>query len=290
MEHQALDTLPFRLDEANLFFLPHLSYLSVQGEKALDFLQGQLTCDIRQVSSAMIRQGALCNLKGRILALMDVLFWQNEYGLVFPKALLNIVLKDLALVAQLSRIRLTPMTQYQCFGLYVPDPSHLPSLPFTLPETTYAFTSTHEFACYALDKHLFMLLCPQEKQTSSALPIPLHDEQAWHQLLLINHHLTLHLETSGQFLPHQLQLDQTSWVSFEKGCYKGQEIIARMHYRSTTQYTLHEFIMQSRDPIVPGMRLNEHESQIPIDEVVDAVRLDEESYFVTGLLKHKHGA
>jgi folate-binding protein YgfZ len=319
---QALDLLTFSLDEPHLFDLSHLTYLEVQGDKALDFLQGQLTCDVRRVSATTMVQGALCNLKGRVLALLDVFSWQGSYGLLLPRDMVPILQKDLQLIAKLSRISMVQglteprpsgsgafpiakaldslaskkdplpdgrgsvasdetnartMLEVRCFGLYLPQGTSAPPLPFDLPQHPHAFISTDDMACYALDHQLFIILCATANPLLSSFPEVL-ETKAWHQLLLIHDHPTLHPETSGQFLPHQLQLEQTH-VSFEKGCYKGQEIIARMHYLGKNKYCLRSVIIQSETVIHPGMSLQTASNQ-SMGEIVDVVALNDQSYLI----------
>jgi len=66
-----------------LFDLSRFSTITVSGPRASEFLQGQLTCDVNQVTAHQIQAGALCNLKGRILAMMEVVDWQG-LKLVLP--------------------------------------------------------------------------------------------------------------------------------------------------------------------------------------------------------------
>ena len=84
-----------------LFDLSYLGVLAITGEKAIDFLQGQLTCDMRLVSDIKMTQGAQCNLKGRILALMDIISWKGV-KLILPKDLIESTLNSLTKTAVLT--------------------------------------------------------------------------------------------------------------------------------------------------------------------------------------------
>ena len=75
---------------------------------------------------------------------------------------------------------------------------------------------------------------------------------------------------SEQFTPHMLNLDLLGAVSLEKGCYTGQEIIARTHFRGATKRRLHRF--ESAEPVSPGDKVSEDERNV--GEVVNAIGRD----------------
>jgi hypothetical protein len=75
---------------------------------------------------------------------------------------------------------------------------------------------------------------------------------------------------SEQFTPHMLNLDLLDAVSLDKGCYTGQEIIARTHYRGATKRRLHRF--ESSEPVSPGDKVSEGERNV--GEVVNAIGCD----------------
>lgn len=62
----------------------------------------------------------------------------------------------------------------------------------------------------------------------------------------------IHPETSGAFLPHDINLDLLNAISFEKGCYTGQEIIARMHYRGKLKKRMQRTTLTTNHPPQPG--------------------------------------
>ena len=75
---------------------------------------------------------------------------------------------------------------------------------------------------------------------------------------------------SEQFTPHMLNLDRLGAVSLDKGCYTGQEIIARTHYRGSSKRRLHRF--ESFAPVSPGDKISEQKRNI--GEVVNAIGCD----------------
>ncbi|HAU1281226.1 TPA: folate-binding protein YgfZ, partial [Legionella pneumophila] len=98
-----------------LFDLSYLGVIDFLGEKSIDFLQGQLTCDLRLVSDVSMIQGAQCNLKGRILSLLDIINWQGV-KLVLPQDLIEVTQHSLNKVALLSRVKITSNNNYKILG------------------------------------------------------------------------------------------------------------------------------------------------------------------------------
>ena len=197
---------------------PANAIIEVCGEQALTFLQGQLTCDVLHLSEGQVQRGALCNLQGRVLALIDVCIWQQKIYLCIASDLVSIVLQVLKKPALFSRVTL--------------QPSEAPVPGFSLA---------------------------------------LHDPEAYHRQELEQRRVLVHASTSGLYLPHTLNLHLSDIIHFNKGCYRGQEIIARMHYRGKLKYTLVFTELAVKDNIAPG-------EKISAGEVVDCCRIDEHHY------------
>ena len=117
---QTLGRLPALLSAQQpcLFPLPHLGAIRLDGEKAGAFLQGQVTCDIRAISPHTMRQGALCNIQGRIIALLDIIKFQAQYWLILPKDMIERTYHTLEKVALLSRVRLSCAADAQLAGVW----------------------------------------------------------------------------------------------------------------------------------------------------------------------------
>ena len=90
-------------------------------------------------------------------------------------------------------------------------------------------------------------------------------------------------ETSGKFLPHDLNLQETQAISFEKGCYTGQEIIARMHYKAKLKNHLYAAEINSTLPVLPGAEiycLDSDNQSRPAGMIADAEKLTQQQYLV----------
>jgi folate-binding Fe-S cluster repair protein YgfZ len=146
-----------------IFDLSHLGMLTVKGDAAQQFLQGQVTCQVNDVTPTSMRPSALCNLQGRILNLLDIIQWQ-EYHLVMPNDLLDITQASLAKVALLSRVAIQKRDDRVALGLYLKHP--MPSFPVPLPLAPWQAQHTSEYYCYAISEHLHILLLPAEEKSA----------------------------------------------------------------------------------------------------------------------------
>lgn len=272
-----------------LFDLSYLGVLNIDGDKSAEFLQGQLTCDINQLSDIHMIQGAQCNLKGRILALMDVIQW-NGIKLVLPKDILEATQNSLSKTALLSRVQIKPNEDLRLFGFYLQNQKDIVPDSIFLPKEHYAQAQSTSFCYYHLGNGFYIFAV--EKDVTEEFLAPFVDKNqllgslTWHSLRLNQHQLSIYPESRGLFLPHRLSLHQTQYLSFQKGCYKGQEIIARTHYRATLKHDLRLFTINTHEALYSGQKLfNSYDSQ-EIGELVDYSCIGVNSFLIAvSLLK-----
>ncbi|MDF1828037.1 MAG: folate-binding protein YgfZ [Legionellaceae bacterium] len=275
-----------------LFDLPHLSILNLIGEKASEFLQGQISCDINQVTANTMRQGALCNLKGRVLALPDVLSWHG-LKLILPLNLLEKTQKSLAATAMLSRVALEHAKQYHLFGFYLHDATQ--PLPFegTWPSEKHAVLTQDNACAYCLGDNFYLLLVEASQleaiKSSFAQQNLLQDSEAWHALRLQQGEIQIYPESRGLFLPHRLGLQNTGYLNFDKGCYKGQEIIARTHYRAKIKHAMKVCMIKTEEDLKPGLRIMTEDGTREVGELVDFCGIGNSNHVIIAaslLLEH----
>jgi len=243
-----------------------LGIICVSGKDAGQFLQGQLTCDVREVNAEQSRLGAHCDVKGRIQATFRLFFYKDAYYLLLPKTVIPHLLQCLKKYAVFSAVNLIDVSQH-CKIIGV-----IGSLR-TLKDQGYirlAITDTVP--------RFILLTMPYDASlsfidsTGSTGPI-----NRWHLLDILAGIPTIYPETIGQFTPHQLNYPVLSGVSFNKGCYIGQEIIARTHYLGKSKSRLYRLAFQSNRPFPPGTRLQNDEGSTQGRVIM--VANEEDTYF-----------
>lgn len=264
-----------------LFHLSHLTALKLQGAEAANFLQGQLTADIRQVTETHYQPAALCNLQGRITSLMDVFQWRDALYLILPETLSEKVTRVLAKPAQFSRVQLSQEKELCLMGYWHQNDQ---SLPFECPKSPYDCLATQDYVIGCIQAPFYLLLITRSYAATLSAN---EDTNAWHEAKLRRGDIEIYLNTSEQFLPHRLHLQETPCLSFNKGCYRGQEIIARTHYRATLKHHLVQYQVDSKEPLTPGMQIEDTGGQ-SLGELVDCCKIGEHQYLISASLRLEH--
>ena len=205
--------------------------LSFDGPDSIKFLQGQTTCNLDELSETKALYGAFCNPKGRIKS--TFLLLQIE-----PEKLLMLVhqdqcaylQKELKMYIAFFKSEVTDVSDhYQTVGLLYKEQGSTTS--------SYDVSSTNGQILITLPGiyRREIILSQSEITLDAAIA---EAEQAEWLIQDIQSGLVWTNEASReQFLPHDINLPGFGGVSYEKGCYTGQEIIARMHYRGNPKYT-----------------------------------------------------
>ena len=250
------------------------------GARASEFLQGQLSCDLREVTQNQMRQGAMCNLKGRVMALLDVIDWQGLH-LILPNDLLAATQISLSKTAMFSQVKLAPSTTYQPFGFYLKNREDFIPFEAQLPDEPHHVVQHETYCCYHLGAGFYIFLL--DKSDANAITNTfIHRGQwrgslAWHALQLQQSRIEIYPESRGLFLPHRLRLDLSGYLNFNKGCYKGQEIVARMHYRAKRTHALKQVTLQMNEPPQSGQRLMDDDGA-EIGERIDFCPIGNDRY------------
>ncbi len=211
--------------------LNHFAALQLVGPDAATFLQGYLTCDMTLLEPTRALWGAYCNIKGRVVADATVLLDNGHPSLVVHASLRDVVVESLRKYLAFSRSRFAAAdTAPILLGLIEPNDAALPAEPLTVAP----FRGGYAVAMPGASRRVLLVVPPADAratwlefeargETGDAGAWDLHDVRAGIA------HITK--ATSESFLPQMLDYDQLGAVSFSKGCYLGQEIVARTQHR-----------------------------------------------------------
>lgn len=268
----------------NIFFdLKNLSSLKITGEIAKKYLQGQLSADLNYVNTEHARPSAICNLKGRIITLCDVI---EHHGLqlLINNELKERVTKSLAKTAMLSRVAIENYHP-NIIGIYSKNESSIKEYDINLPKQNYEATTSSVYYCYKKGKNRYQLLASDELYQKITKNEKLENDNYWHYLsLLEDKEIIINKATSMLFLPHRLNLHNTMYISFNKGCYKGQEIIARMHYKGKIKHELIVYLVRDYNTISPGDKIIDPETNREIGECIDKAHHNESTIAALSIL------
>lgn len=237
--------------------LNHLTSMRLVGPDASTFLQGYLTCDLTTLDPRRALLGAYCNIKGRVVADATVLLTQDHPTLVMHASLRDSVTSSLRKYLAFSRSKFAPAESAPILlGIVNPQDSALPSAPLTV--------SPFRGGCAVAlpgDAKRVLLLLPPDAATSTWLEYEARSETTdaalWDLLDVRAGIAHVCAPTSETFLPQMLDYDQLGAVSFTKGCYLGQEIVARTQHLGRPKRHLHKLTWRGSPMPAIGDALND---------------------------------
>jgi folate-binding protein YgfZ len=228
----AVAELAATADQTVLCDLSQFSTLRVTGIDAQSFLQNLLSNDIAQVSSTQAQYSSFNSAKGRMLA--NFLIWRDgdDYLLQLPATLAEAMRKKLSMYVLRAKVKITD-TDIIALGISgaLPPPlkdcTELPVLGVSFIESlsTQAIKAgeSRVLLCTTADKAaaLWQTLATDAKPVGS---------RCWDWLNVRAGIPVILPQTQEQFVPQMVNFDLIGGINFKKGCYPGQEIVARMHY------------------------------------------------------------
>jgi len=258
LEQDALSQLPripgwCDLDDRGL--------IRVSGEEAEIFLQGQLTQDMALIKKGHSFLGAHCTPKGRILYLFRCFYWKESFYLDLPNALEASALKRLTMYKLRAKAQLesaaTQMSRTALWGETMQ--TILQNAGWSVPNEPGASTQLPEGLLTCMDAGHWLLLSEpdyaQRIRSSLSQESP-SDQQNWIIEQVRAAQPEVVAETSDTWIPQMLNLDHLQGVSFKKGCYTGQEIVARAHFLGKVKRRMRILGYEGEGLPSPGQKLH----------------------------------
>lgn len=289
---------------ACLTALTEVGILSVAGPDAETFLQGQVTCNVKTISPGKSRLGAHCNLKGRMQSLFSLYVTNQptQYYLKMPQSMLTFATQSFKKFAIFSKTTFEELSSNLVgIGISGPEVNALLTQLFPFPALDigdFIFLNIyddtvmicrlpgigHRYELFANVEVLQKLWLELKKSCQVVTP------QCW-ELLDIHAGLpTVYPETIDHILPHHANLSILDGISYDKGCYIGQEIIARMQYRGKIKKHMYRAWIDSdsRFPIPATAVYVPRTSHEPLGLVVRASKAKETGFELLVILDDQY--
>ncbi|TVQ36928.1 MAG: folate-binding protein [Wenzhouxiangella sp.] len=209
----------------NTFDIPYLSGLRIGGTDARQFCQSQFTFDVKQLSEDHWQPGAWCDTKGRCLVIILARADENHVELVCPRSQL----------AQLDRLKMYSIGHKVEFG-----------------------RALHARGCFGEAPQLARVPGSQPRRLELAEQLADEDPasaERWRLADLVAPLPWLQPSTAGRHLPQFLGLEENQGLSYTKGCYPGQEVVARVHYLGKVKRHLLGFMIRVQDGVAHDQAL-----------------------------------
>ena len=201
--------------------LKNRALVRISGADAEDFLQNQLSNDISKLEDSNIQFNAYCQHQGKMIALFWVMRFENSFLLSFPIDLLEKIVKRLQMFVIMSEVNIDDVSKrFIQIGL---------------------LNEAHPKG-YLINERMSLLIVSKNSYRDEIMT----DEDEWTKACIDYNIPEVSLKTSEKLVPQMLNLDIDEFgVNFSKGCYPGQEVVARLHYLGEAKRRLFSFTSES---------------------------------------------
>ncbi|MGE5470574.1 MAG: YgfZ/GcvT domain-containing protein [Bacteroidota bacterium] len=216
--------------------LTHLGLIAASGDDAKAFLHSQFTSDVNHLAENHAQHAGWCSAKGRLQASFLVWHEAGNYRLLLAADLQETTQKRLQMFVLRAKVKLAALTDdHGLLGLSGPQAAAaLAAAALPCPAEPLTTASVDGMTVIRLDATRFIVVAPQaslaqlwQKLSAQAKPAGV---PVWRWLDVRAAFPLVTLATKEEFVPQMADFDKIGGVSFHKGCYPGQEIVARTQY------------------------------------------------------------
>ena len=241
-------------------FLNNRSLIKLSGQDSEGFLQSQFSNDVKNIQDNAVQINAYCQHQGKIIAIVWVFRKKENYYLSIPNELKTLVLSKLNMFKLMSQVKIEDFSEkvYQ-YGLIREDNDK----------------------SFKINKNLSLL-------TTRELLTGCQERSFWEAECIKESVPEIYFDMSEKHVPQSLNLDINEvGVSFTKGCYPGQEVVARMHYLGKPKRRLFRFIARFEVLIGDSIDVKDSKSLKSSGQVIRVAKEGSEFHFL-GVFELSH--
>jgi folate-binding protein YgfZ len=231
--------------------------LRARGADVVPFLQGQLSCDVSRLTAEQTLLAGYHNPQGRVIALMRLFkLADDDVALVLPRELAATVAQRLAKFVLRAKVKIADdSAAWQVYGLVGSPATAAADGAFAaLPAAANASARLEDgwVVRVADSPARYLWLAGAGPLPASLATLPTLPSAHWQRLMIAAGEPQVYAATSEEFVAQMLNLDVLGALAFDKGCFTGQEVIARAHYRGRVKRRLQRFSVPAAAPPAPG--------------------------------------
>jgi len=246
------NTLPSydNLPDAFAISLAEYGAIALQGEEQSKYLQGQVTCDVNTLEDNNLLLGAHCDAKGKVFSVFRLINRQQTHLLLQPTASISqslAELKKFGVFAKVAIEQTTDLAFYAVAGKNATTILHqqFVELPNSLTPVLQVGSTTIVYLAGKLKRYLIIDEAKTVERIISDFSLATYSQALWSLIEINEGFPLLSPETVSSYVPQMLNLQAIHGISFTKGCYLGQETVARMQYLGKNKRAL--FSLKSSD-------------------------------------------
>jgi tRNA-modifying protein YgfZ len=247
------------LSSATLYRLERFATIAVTGSDAKPFLQGQLSFDMDRLTPARAELATCNSAQGRVQAILWLIERTDAIVLIAPTSIIDSTLARLRKYVLRAKAKLERADRFTVFAA--------PGAPLQGATQTHVEIGERSYVRWPGDSNRVLCIAP-----AGGTDADTEASRAWHRADIAAGLPQVYPQTHEAFVAQMLNLDVLGGISFEKGCYTGQEIIARTHFRGAIKRRMFRFRTDAAPP-EPGTRIVSGDQHA--GDVVDAVATPE---------------
>lgn len=255
-------------EENKFIVLDKTATIRVEGDDRIQFLQGQLTQDINLISQDKALYAGFCNPKGRVLAFMLCYVAHESIHIQLDSSIKEFILKKLKMYVLRSKVSLNLLEEtFTSIGFV--GAKALVERNIQTPQNHLDIAQCQDVMIMRIGQNSerYQLMGETSKVNefiklnfSAYSTMGLDD---WNNLNILDGIPDIYPTTQEAFIPQSLNMDLIEGINFKKGCYTGQEIVARTHYLGKVKRRMYRAFIKSQVDLTPGDQiLNKNDEDI----------------------------
>lgn len=235
--------------------LSEFGAISLSGAEQSSYLQGQVTCDVNSSTEHSLHIGAHCDAKGKVFSVFRLINRASAHLLLQPKASIESSLKALKKFGVFAKVTIEEVQDLSFTALIGEQASALLQQEFSqVPDSlTPVIEIGTTSLVYLSGEQARYIIIDEEAEISAfvkKLALPVYSQNVWDLLEISQGFPILKAKSSGHYVPQMLNLQAINGISFTKGCYLGQETVARMQYLGKNKRALFSLQTQIEQPFL----------------------------------------
>jgi len=248
--HPSLENLP----DIFIITLNELSAISFKGEEQSKYLQGQVTCDINNATEHELLHGAHCDSKGKVFCVFRLINRLSAHILIQPKASIPASLAELKKFGVFAKVEIEQTDTLSFCALVGDKATALLQKSFTqvpnsltpviqIGSTTLVYITGNKTRYLLIDETAIL------ENIMNSFSLPIYQHAVWNLLEITNGFPMISENSVQGYVPQMLNLQAINGISFTKGCYLGQETVARMQYLGKNKRALFTLSTKITSPL-----------------------------------------
>jgi len=267
------ETSEITIDENIICETDHLGIIKVAGEDVQAFLHGQFSNDVKALDNNQSQWNSYNNPKGRLFTTFRLCKLGQDYFMLIPQELIEPVIKRLRMFVMRSKVTLDDISStWKILGFAGNELSN------PTPTGMNEIQQENSVNWIRIPGVTTRVLCFGENENIEKIKLQFTDKLTlstsnhWRRLDIHSGIANIFADTYEEFVAQMVNLQITDGVSFTKGCYPGQEVVARMHYLGKLKKRMYRITINSNELPTLGENIYDaaSENQQSVGKIVDA--------------------